>query len=107
MYIRALFPILRVLILGLDHTTLYTVHLRAVSTDNYKYKYRNDNWWINEVSNVHQTREMQVVIHPDSPASGNHCMKKPINFKFVRITNSASSDNGNVSLVKFERKIEN
>lgn len=82
---------------GLDPATNYSIFLRMVSADQYRYKFLSMHWVPVGESEVIQNEERQIYCHPNSPNSGQFWMKKPISFKSVKITHNSSSKNGNVS----------
>jgi len=93
---RCLFPTLAVSLRGLELRQLYEVSLRMSAVDNYRYKYSNNCWVRAGDSDVSQDGDRATVQHPCSPTSGQSWMKRPVSFKFVKITHYPNSRNGNV-----------
>jgi len=82
---------------GLKPSALYTITLRVVCADNFKYKYTNRQWHTVGTTDVtHETNRMAYQ-HPSTPAPGEQLNNKTIDFKSMKITHNPKSQNGNVS----------
>ena len=93
---RRMFPILKISVEELEPLSKYIILLDIIPIDNNKYKYINSKWNITDRSELHSTG--RFYIHPDSPATGTHWMKKDIHFQKVKVTNNLLDRNGYIIL---------
>ena len=92
MYIisRRMFPTSEISVSGLDPDASYTLTMEILPVDNKRYKFLKNGW--TEVGRVENRPTVcQEYAHPDSPSTGAFWMKKPINFKGIKLTNSKSA----------------
>ena len=94
---RRIFPTINFEVTNLNKMSLYTVSLRFSLTDDYRYKYQEQNWEVSGKSDVIHDEARMMVKHPSSPAPGDLWMKKTISFKAIKITHHPDSSNGRVS----------
>ena len=96
---RRMFPVLRVVVRGLDPETLYDFKLDFLSCDSYRWRYVNGQWQTNgKQDNIssNQERRFGVTIkgepysHPKSPNYGRFWMSDVVEFKNVKLTNRAN-----------------
>jgi len=81
---------------GLKPSALYTITLRVVCADNFKYKYTDRRWHTVGTSDVMHDRSRMAYKHPSTPAPGEQLNNKPVDFKAMKITHFSKSKNGNV-----------
>ena len=93
---RRMFPPLRVRLSGLQKDVKYMCMLDIVPADEYRYKF-HDSRWIVAGKADHETSK-KYYVHPDSPATGEQWMSKPISFHKLKLTNNIASKNGHVNV---------
>nr|XP_047135372.1 T-box protein VegT-B-like [Hydra vulgaris] len=93
---RRMFPSPEITLSGLDPNTLYYVAMDFTAADNAKYKWSKENWVLQGERDTHWSSNRFV--HPESPLLGSQWMKKIINFKTIKLTNSTSNSFGNIVL---------
>ncbi|XP_065662474.1 T-box protein VegT-B-like isoform X1 [Hydra vulgaris] len=93
---RRMFPSPEITLSGLDPNTLYYVAMDFTAADNAKYKWSKENWVLHGERDTHWSSN--TFVHPESPLLGSQWMKKIINFKTMKLTNSTSSSFGNIVL---------
>lgn len=91
-----MFPTLKVSLEGLDPHSKYILLVDIVPVDDCRYKYHNSEWVVTGKAEPHMPG--RLYIHPDSPASGSHWMKQPLNFHKLKLTNNNLDQNGHVSI---------
>ncbi|KAB0798031.1 hypothetical protein PPYR_09024 [Photinus pyralis] len=102
---RRMFPVVKVLVTGLDPKAMYTVLLEFVQIDNHRWKYVNGEWIPGGKAEVPPSNA--IYIHPESPNFGAHWMKESISFAKVKLTNKCNG-NGQImlnSLHKYEPRV--
>lgn len=91
-----MFPVLRVVVHGLDPETLYDFKLDFLPCDNYRWRYISGQWQTNgkqDNTNINQDRHYGVTVkgepysHPKSPNYGRFWMSDIVEFKNVKLTN--------------------
>ena len=95
---RCFFPNLLISLSGLEPTRLYTIALRIMPMDNYRYKYDKNIWRAVEETEANQNHQKQIFRHPYSPSYGQSWMSRPINFNSAKITNCSTTKNENVRI---------
>lgn len=97
---RCLFPQLAFSVHGLSPKTEYNISIRAVLSNELRFKYRNHQWTAVEGSpGGIQKEEKMTCKHSNSPMTGSKWMASDVNFKTVKITNTERSKNGDVSYI--------
>ncbi|XP_021349894.1 T-box transcription factor TBX6-like isoform X1 [Mizuhopecten yessoensis] len=103
---RRMFPTLKVGLEGLDPHSKYILLVDIVPVDDCRYKYHNSEWVVTGKAEPHMPG--RLYIHPDSPASGSHWMKQPLNFHKLKLTNNNLDQNGHIilnSMHKYQSRI--
>lgn len=102
---RCMFPIFKISVAKLEPQSKYILLLDIIPSDNNKYKYNNSKWNItNDKIEPHSSTD-RFYIHPDSPATGIHWMKKDILFRKVKVTNNLHDKNGYIILNSMHKYI--
>lgn len=84
---------------GLSRKKEYNIYVRAVCSDQYRYKYLQNSWTqVSESEFTHDAKKM-ISKHPSSPQTGTKWMAKDVDFKSLKITHYAKSKGGDVSVV--------
>jgi len=99
-----MFPPFKVSMTGLDKRSKYILLMDIVSTDDCRYKFHNSRWMVAGKADPEMPKRMYI--HPDSPATGEQWMSKPVSFHKLKLTNNISDKHGFVSVVRsFESKV--
>lgn len=94
-----MFPAIEICLEGLNAKAKYVVLMDVVPLDDCKYQYSDSKWMAVGKADHHPGVGLppsRYYIHPDSPATGGHWMKKSNSFRKVKITNNCLDDNGHV-----------
>uniref|UniRef100_A0A0X3PAA1 T-box domain-containing protein n=1 Tax=Schistocephalus solidus TaxID=70667 RepID=A0A0X3PAA1_SCHSO len=83
---RRMFPAYKVSVTGLDLKAKYVMMMDIVPRDENRYKFHNNGWAIAGKADPEPTK--RLYIHPDSPATGELWMQKPISFHKLKLTNN-------------------
>ncbi|KAA3681830.1 T-box protein 2 [Paragonimus westermani] len=83
-----MFPSFKVKVSGLDRNTKYIMLLDLVARDEHRYKFHNGKWTVAGKADPDPVR--RHYIHPDSPATGEDWMHKPISFHKLKLTNNCT-----------------
>ena len=86
---RRMFPSLSVSVYGLNPSKQYTITLDIQPADQSRHKFIGDSW--QAVGKAEKEFVRCEYVHTDSPSLGSHWMKKPISFKFVKLTNNRNN----------------
>ncbi|XP_063060935.1 T-box transcription factor TBX2b isoform X1 [Engraulis encrasicolus] len=92
---RRMFPPFKVRINGLDKKAKYILLLDIVAADDCRYKFHNSRWMVAGKADPEMPKRMYI--HPDSPATGEQWMAKPVAFHKLKLTNNISDKHGFVS----------
>ncbi|XP_078005317.1 T-box transcription factor TBX21-like [Phascolarctos cinereus] len=89
---RAMFPFLTYQIHGMDPDAQYQLFVDVVPIDQHHWRYHKGRWgrYQKEDDGMPGNR---VYIHPHSPNSGAHWMKREISFKKLKLTNTKTTCN--------------
>lgn len=93
-----MFPPFKVRINGLDKKAKYILLLDIVAADDCRYKFHNSRWMVAGKADPEMPKRMYI--HPDSPATGEQWMAKPVAFHKLKLTNNISDKHGFVSTDK-------
>lgn len=66
-----------------------------VAADDCRYKFHNSRWMVAGKADPEMPKRMYI--HPDSPATGEQWMAKPVAFHKLKLTNNISDKHGFVS----------
>lgn len=94
---RRMFPPFKVRINGLDKKAKYILLMDIVAADDCRYKFHNSRWMVAGKADPEMPKRMYI--HPDSPATGEQWMAKPVAFHKLKLTNNISDKHGFVSTV--------
>lgn len=94
-FLRRMFPPLRVRCSGLDRRASYVMLMDIMSSDACRYKFHHSRWTVAGKADPELPKRMYV--HPDSPASGEHWMSRVVTFHKLKLTNNISDKHGFVS----------
>lgn len=83
---RRMFPAYKVNVSGLDPKAKYVMLMDIVPRDENRYKFHNNGWAVAGKADPEPTK--RPYIHPDSPATGEQWMQKPISFHKLKLTNN-------------------
>lgn len=90
-----MFPPFKVRVDRLDERANYILLMDIVAVDGCRYKFHNSHWSV--AGKAEPEVPKHLYIHPDSPASGQHWMSKPITFHKFKLTNNIMDKHGFVS----------
>jgi hypothetical protein len=96
-----MFPVVKVVIEGLDPDAMYHVDLEFVQIGNNRWKYMNGDWVTG--GKAEPPPSFSLYAHPEAPNYGRHWTKEEISFSKVKLTNKPSPQKGQVS-VKYATK---
>lgn len=96
---RRMFPPFKVRINGLDKKAKYILLMDIVAADDCRYKFHNSRWMVAGKADPEMPKRMYI--HPDSPATGEQWMAKPVAFHKLKLTNNISDKHGFVSTDTF------
>lgn len=96
LFIRRMFPQLKVKVSGLNPSQRYILLLDIVPVDSFRYRFQDDNWQV--VGGAEARLPDRVFIHPDSPATGEHWQNRTISFHRAKLTNNTLDGQGYVSI---------
>lgn len=83
-----MFPSYKVRVTGLDSNKKYIILLDMISRDENRYKFQAGKWTAAGKSDPEPIRK--PYIHPDSPATGDEWMDKPVSFHKLKLTNNVT-----------------
>ncbi|VDP71122.1 unnamed protein product [Echinostoma caproni] len=83
-----MFPSFKVRVTGLDPNAKYIMLLDLVAKDEHRYKFHNGKWTVAGKADPEPLRKPYM--HPDSPATGEEWMHKPISFHKLKLTNNVT-----------------
>ncbi|KAM7536070.1 hypothetical protein Aperf_G00000096165 [Anoplocephala perfoliata] len=83
---RRMFPAYKINVTGLDPKAKYVMLMDIVPRDENRYKFHNNGWAVAGKADPEPTK--RPYIHPDSPATGEQWMQKPISFHKLKLTNN-------------------
>ncbi|MCI4385884.1 hypothetical protein PGIGA_G00055790 [Pangasianodon gigas] len=89
---RRMFPPFKVRINGLDKKAKYILLMDIVAADDCRYKFHNSRWMVAGKADPEMPKRMYI--HPDSPATGEQWMAKPVAFHKLKLTNNISDKHG-------------
>ncbi|XP_064158198.1 T-box transcription factor TBX2b-like [Anguilla rostrata] len=89
---RRMFPPFKVRMNGLDKKAKYILLLDIVAADDCRYKFHNSRWMVAGKADPEMPKRMYI--HPDSPATGEQWMAKPVAFHKLKLTNNISDKHG-------------
>ncbi|XP_013888187.1 T-box transcription factor TBX2b [Austrofundulus limnaeus] len=89
---RRMFPPFKVRISGLDKKAKYILLMDIVAADDCRYKFHNSRWMVAGKADPEMPKRMYI--HPDSPATGEQWMAKPVAFHKLKLTNNISDKHG-------------
>ncbi|XP_035638590.1 T-box transcription factor TBX2b-like isoform X1 [Oncorhynchus keta] len=89
---RRMFPPFKVRVNGVDKKAKYILLMDIVSADDCRYKFHNSRWMVAGKADPEMPKRMYI--HPDSPATGEQWMAKPVAFNKLKLTNNISDKHG-------------
>ncbi|KAJ8403898.1 hypothetical protein AAFF_G00347660 [Aldrovandia affinis] len=89
---RRMFPPFKARISGLDKKAKYILLMDIVAADDCRYKFHNSRWMVAGKADPEMPKRMYI--HPDSPATGEQWMAKPVAFHKLKLTNNISDKHG-------------
>ncbi|XP_051552072.1 T-box transcription factor TBX2b-like isoform X1 [Myxocyprinus asiaticus] len=89
---RRMFPPFKVRVNGLDKKAKYILLMDIVAADDCRYKFHNSRWMVAGKADPEMPKRMYI--HPDSPATGEQWMAKPVAFNKLKLTNNISDKHG-------------
>nr|AHA51345.1 T-box domain-containing protein [Euplokamis dunlapae]AHA51346.1 T-box domain-containing protein [Euplokamis dunlapae]AHA51347.1 T-box domain-containing protein [Euplokamis dunlapae] len=98
---RRLFPALKTKVSGLDPNLKYVFLVDIVPADDCRYKFSNCEWVVAGKADPEPPKRMYV--HPESPSTGAHWMKKIVSFHKLKMTNNVSDTGGYAILNSMHR----
>jgi hypothetical protein len=111
---RRTFPLIRLIMSGMEETALYTVQIEFRYADNFKYRFVNGEWRTSAKTEstlltgqrAHTQPPPILYEHPDSPNFGHHWCKDFIAFAKLKLTNNENHKSSDLvflkSLLKYE-----
>uniref|UniRef100_A0A673J1F1 T-box transcription factor TBX2b-like n=1 Tax=Sinocyclocheilus rhinocerous TaxID=307959 RepID=A0A673J1F1_9TELE len=97
---RRMFPPFKVRINGLDKKAKYILLMDIVAADDCRYKFHNSRWMVAGKADPEMPKRMYI--HPDSPATGEQWMAKPVAFHKLKLTNNISDKHGFITQLKID-----
>lgn len=97
-----MFPPFKVRVSGLDKKAKYILLMDIVAADDCRYKFHNSRWMVAGKADPEMPKRMYI--HPDSPATGEQWMAKPVAFHKLKLTNNISDKHGFVSAAAGQRE---
>ncbi len=94
---RRMFPPFKARVNGLDKKAKYILLMDIVAADDCRYKFHNSRWMVAGKADPEMPKRMYI--HPDSPATGEQWMAKPVAFNKLKLTNNISDKHGFVSCI--------
>ncbi|XP_034088696.1 T-box transcription factor TBX2b isoform X1 [Gymnodraco acuticeps] len=94
---RRMFPPFKVRMNGLDKKAKYILLMDIVAADDCRYKFHNSRWMVAGKADPEMPKRMYI--HPDSPATGEQWMAKPVAFHKLKLTNNISDKHGFVQTI--------
>lgn len=92
-----MFPVIKVLIEGLDPRAMYSVELEFAQIGSNRWKYMNGDWVTGGKAEPPPASPFNRYTHPEAPHFGHHWMREEISFSKVKLTNKPSPQSGQVS----------
>ncbi len=92
-----MFPPFKARVNGLDKKAKYILLMDIVAADDCRYKFHNSRWMVAGKADPEMPKRMYI--HPDSPATGEQWMAKPVAFNKLKLTNNISDKHGFVSCI--------
>ncbi|MBV99539.1 T-box transcription factor TBX2, partial [Eschrichtius robustus] len=89
---QRMFPPFKVRVSGLDKKAKYILLMDIVAADDCRYKFHNSRWMVAGKADPEMPKRMYI--HPDSPATGEQWMAKPVAFHKLKLTNNISDKHG-------------
>lgn len=77
---------------GLDKCCKYVLLIDVAAVDDCRYKFHNSRWVVAGKADPDMPKRMYI--HPESPATGEHWMNKPVSFHKLKLTNNIADKNG-------------
>ena len=100
MFSRPIFPRLDLSVSGLDPEEMYSIAVRLVRVDKYRYQYKTSiDSWEQTYENTLQRGHPRSFQHPQSPANGQTLNAKLLSFTELRFTNRTTKADNMVSAV--------
>jgi len=90
-----MFPPFKVKVAGLESRCKYILTMDIAAVDDCRYKFQNSCWLVAGKADPEMPKRMYI--HPDSPATGEQWMSKPVSFHKLKLTNNISDKHGFVS----------
>uniref|UniRef100_A0A9J7Y2R4 T-box transcription factor 2a n=1 Tax=Cyprinus carpio carpio TaxID=630221 RepID=A0A9J7Y2R4_CYPCA len=97
---RRMFPPFKVRVNGLDKKAKYILLMDIVAADDCRYKFHNSRWIVAGKADPEMPKRMYI--HPDSPATGEQWMAKPVAFNKLKLTNNISDKHGFITQLKID-----
>ena len=98
MFSRPIFPRLDLSVTGLDPEEMYSIAVRLVCVDKYRYQYKTSiDSWEQTYEDTLQPGHPRSFEHPQSPANGQTLNEKLLSFTELRFTNRATKADNMVS----------
>uniref|UniRef100_A0A8B9UQ61 T-box transcription factor 2 n=1 Tax=Anas zonorhyncha TaxID=75864 RepID=A0A8B9UQ61_9AVES len=97
---RRMFPPFKVRVSGLDKKAKYILLMDIVAADDCRYKFHNSRWMVAGKADPEMPKRMYI--HPDSPATGEQWMAKPVAFHKLKLTNNISDKHGFITQLKID-----
>uniref|UniRef100_A0A673JUL8 T-box transcription factor TBX2b n=1 Tax=Sinocyclocheilus rhinocerous TaxID=307959 RepID=A0A673JUL8_9TELE len=97
---RRMFPPFKARINGLDKKAKYILLMDIVAADDCRYKFHNSRWMVAGKADPEMPKRMYI--HPDSPATGEQWMAKPVAFHKLKLTNNISDKHGFITQLKID-----
>ncbi|XP_042713828.2 T-box transcription factor TBX2 isoform X2 [Chrysemys picta bellii] len=97
---RRMFPPFKVRVNGLDKKAKYILLMDIVAADDCRYKFHNSRWMVAGKADPEMPKRMYI--HPDSPATGEQWMAKPVAFHKLKLTNNISDKHGFITQLKID-----
>uniref|UniRef100_UPI003AAFDF91 T-box protein VegT-like n=1 Tax=Centroberyx gerrardi TaxID=166262 RepID=UPI003AAFDF91 len=93
---RRMFPHCNVSLSGLQPYANYVVMVDMVPADSLRYKWNKEQWEV--AGKAEPQPPCRTYRHPDSPAIGNHWMKRSLSFLKMKLTNNTLDQRGQIIL---------
>ncbi|XP_008548703.1 T-box-containing protein TBX6L isoform X2 [Microplitis demolitor] len=113
-----MYPGVEVNVAGLDPMTYYCMLLEIVPSSEHRQKYvtnesanrpgakvKTGRWTNAGAAEPQPPLERRVVVHPNSPATGDHWMRESVSFAKIKITNNTDDQQNNILLCSMHKYV--
>ncbi|XP_057321682.1 T-box transcription factor TBX6-like [Microplitis mediator] len=113
---RRMYPGVEICVVGLEPMAYYCIMLEIEPASNNRYKYvtnesqngsgskvKTGRWITSGNGELQPPIDRRIVVHPDSPATGDHWMREAVSFSKIKITNNTDDRQNNILLCSMHK----